>query len=114
MRWLLVIARNSSFAYKGKSPDIRLVGRELGVRYVLEGSVRKSAGRVRITGQLIEAESGRHLWAERYDRPLDDVFATQDDVTLNVVRALEPNLRAVELDRIKRKRVRLQWSSLPR
>jgi len=78
IKWLFVIARNSSFAYKGKSPDIRQVGRELGVRYVLEGSVRKAADRVRITGQLVEAESGRHFWAERYDRAMDDVFALQD------------------------------------
>ncbi len=76
---LFVIARNSSFAYKGKSPDIRQVGRELGVRYLLEGSVRKAAGRVRITGQLVEAESGRHIWAERYDRAIDDIFALQDE-----------------------------------
>jgi len=81
IKWLFVIARNSSFAYKGKSPDIRQVGRELGVRYVLEGSVRRAAGRVRITGQLIEAESGRHIWAERYDRAIDDVFALQDEIT---------------------------------
>jgi len=67
IKWLFVIARNSSFAYKGQSPDIRQVGRELGVRYVLEGSMRKSAARVRITGQLVEAETGRHIWAERYD-----------------------------------------------
>jgi TolB-like protein/class 3 adenylate cyclase/Tfp pilus assembly protein PilF len=104
IKWLFVIARNSSFAYKGRSPDIRLVGRELGVRYVLEGSVRKAAGRVRITGQLIEAESGRHLWAERYDRALDDVFALQDDMTMSVVGALEPSLRRAEIERVRRKR----------
>ena len=75
IKWLFVIARNSSFAYKGRSPDIRQVGRELGVRYLLEGSVRKAAGRVRITGQLVEAETGRHIWAERYDRAMDDIFA---------------------------------------
>ena len=75
IKWLFVIARNSSFVYKGKSIDVKQVGRELGVRYVLEGSVRKAGNRVRITGQLIEAESGAHLWAERYDRPLEDVFA---------------------------------------
>ncbi|MGH6981819.1 MAG: adenylate/guanylate cyclase domain-containing protein, partial [Stellaceae bacterium] len=79
INWLFVVARNSSFAYKGKSPDIRQVGRELGVRYVLEGSVRKGGNRVRITGQLIEVETGTHVWADRYDRPLDDVFAVQDE-----------------------------------
>jgi adenylate cyclase len=104
IKWLFVIARNSSFAYKGKSPDIRQVGRELGVRYVLEGSVRKAAGRVRITGQLVEAEPGRHIWAERYDRALDDVFALQDEITASVVGAMEPSLRQAEIERVKRKR----------
>jgi adenylate cyclase len=104
IKWLFVIARNSSFAYKGKSPDIRQVGRELGVRYVLEGSVRKAAGRVRITGQLVEAETGRHIWAERYDRALDDVFALQDEITASVVGAIEPSLRQAEIERVKRKR----------
>src|SRR5439155_6307626 len=104
IKWLFVIARNSSFAYKGKSPDIRQVGRELGVRYVLEGSVRRAAGRVRITGQLIEAETGRHIWAERYDRALDDVFALQDEITASVVGAIEPSLRRAEIERVRRKR----------
>ena len=104
IKWLFVIARNSSFAYKGKSPDIRQVGRELGVRYVLEGSVRRAAGRVRITGQLIEAESGRHIWAERYDRAIDDVFALQDEITASVVGAIEPSLRRAEIERVRRKR----------
>jgi adenylate cyclase len=104
IKWLFVIAHNSSFAYKGKSVDIRQVGREFGVRYVLEGSARLAAGRVRITGQLVEAESGRHLWAERYDRALDDVFALQDEITLSVVGAMEPSLRRAEIERIKRKR----------
>ena len=104
IKWLFVIARNSSFAYKGKSPDIRQVGRELGVRYVLEGSVRRAAGRVRITGQLVEAESGRHIWAERYDRALDDVFALQDEITASAVGAIEPSLRQAEIDRVRRKR----------
>ena len=103
IRWLFVIARNSSFSYKGKTSDIRKVGRELGVRYVLEGSVRK-AGRVRITTQLIEAETGRHLWAERYDRAIDDIFAVQDDITVSTVAAIEPNLRQAEIERVKRKR----------
>jgi adenylate cyclase len=104
IKWLFVIARNSSFAYKGKSPDIRQVGRELGVRYVLEGSVRRAAARVRITGQLVEAASGRHIWAERYDRALDDVFALQDEITANVVGAIEPSLRRAEIERVRRKR----------
>src|SRR5262249_51371499 len=84
-RQLFVIARNSTFAYKGKSPDIRQVGRELGVRYVLEGSVRKAANRVRITGQLIDAASGAHLWADRFDGAIDDIFDLQDQVTASVV-----------------------------
>jgi adenylate cyclase len=104
IKWLFVIARNSSFAYKGKSPDIRQVGRELGVRYVLEGSVRRGAGRVRITGQLVEAETARHIWAERYDRAIDDIFALQDDITLSVVGAIEPSLRQAEIERVRRKR----------
>jgi adenylate cyclase len=104
IKWLFVIARNSSFAYKGKSPDIRQVGRELGVRYVLEGSVRKAANRVRISAQLIEAQTGAHLWAERYDRTLDDIFALQDEITFSVVGAIEPSLRAAEIERVKRKR----------
>ena len=104
IKWLFVIARNSSFAYKGQSVDMKQVGRELGVRYVLEGSVRKAADRVRITGQLIEAETGRHIWAERYDRALDDIFALQDEITMSVVAAIEPSLRQAEIERVKRKR----------
>ncbi len=104
IKWLAVIARNSSFVYKGKAVDMKQVGRELGVRYVLEGSVRKVGNRVRITGQLIESATGRHLWAERYDRALDDIFELQDEITLNVVGAIEPNLRAAETERVKRKR----------
>ena len=104
IKWLFVIARNSSFVYKGRVIDVKQVGRELGVRYVLEGSVRKSANRVRITGQLIEAETGAHLWAERYDRPLDDIFTLQDEITLAVVGAMEPSLRTAEIQRVKRKR----------
>jgi adenylate cyclase len=103
IKWLFVIARNSGFAYKGKTVDIKQVGRELGVRYVLEGSVRRSGNRVRITGQLIEAETGAHLWAERYERPIDDIFAIQDEITLSVVGAIEPSLRQAEIDRTKRK-----------
>jgi adenylate cyclase len=104
IRWLFVIARNSSFAYKGRSVDMKQIGRELGVRYVLEGSVRKAANRVRITAQLIETETGAHLWAERYDRPLDDIFAVQDEITLSVIGAIEPSLRSAEVERVKRKR----------
>ena len=104
IKWLFVIARNSSFAYKGKSPDIRQVGRELGVRYVLEGSLRKLGPRVRITAQLIDASSAAHVWAERYDRPIGDIFELQDEITLNVVGAIEPSLRQAEIERAKRKR----------
>ena len=104
IKWLFVIARNSSFTYKGKAVDVRQVGRELGVRYVLEGGVRKSGNSVRITGQLIEAASGAHLWAERYDRSLSDVFALQDEITMSVVGAIEPSLRRAEIERVKRQR----------
>ncbi|TPL49820.1 winged helix-turn-helix domain-containing tetratricopeptide repeat protein [Mesorhizobium sp. B2-4-6] len=104
IRWLFVIARNSSFTYKGRAVDVKQVGRELGVRYVLEGSVRKVGNRVRITGQLIDAEDGSHLWAERYDRDLTDVFALQDEITIAVVAAIEPNLRRAEIERVRRKR----------
>ncbi len=89
---LFVIARNSSFAYKGKAPDIRQVSRELGVRFVLEGSVRRAASRVRITAQMIDGATGGHLWAERYDRDIADIFAVQDEVTRNIVRALKVQL----------------------
>src|SRR5262249_2673467 len=99
-----VIARNSSFAYKGKSVDVKQAGRELGVRYILEGSVRKASNRVRVTGQLVEAETGRHVWADRYDRTLDDIFAIQDELTMSVVAAIEPSLRQAEVERVKRKR----------
>ena len=92
LSWLFVIARHSSFVYKGRGVDVRQVGRELGVRYVLEGSVRVSGRRIRITGQLIEAESGKHIWAEKYDRVLEDLFAVQDDITERVVAAVEPHL----------------------
>lgn len=104
IKWLFVIARNSSFVYKGQAVNVQQVGRELGIRYLLEGSVRKVGSRVRITAQLIEAESAAHLWAERYDRPLDDIFALQDEITLSVVGAIEPSLRAAEIARVKRKR----------
>jgi TolB-like protein len=94
-----VIARNSSFAYKGRSPDVRQVGRELGVRYVLEGSVRKAGARVRITGQLIDAASGAHLWADRFEGDLADIFQLQDNVTASVVGIIEPRIRQAEIER---------------
>jgi adenylate cyclase len=97
--WLFVIARNSSFAYKGKSPDLRQVGRELGVRYVLEGSLRKAGSRVRITGQLIDATTGAHIWADRFDGALDDIFELQDEVASRVAGAIEPKLRQSEIER---------------
>jgi adenylate cyclase len=100
---LFVIARNSSFTYKGKAVDIKQVGRELGVRYVLEGSVRKAGGRVRISGQLIEAATDRHLWADKFDGSLADVFDLQDDVTEKVVSSIAPAMEVAEIDRVKRK-----------
>ncbi len=104
INWLSVIARNSSFIYKGKAIDIKQVGLDLRVRYLLEGSVRKTGNRVRVTVQLIDAATGVHLWVDRYDRRLDDIFALQDEIAMNVVGAIEPNLRKAELERIKRKR----------
>ncbi|MFI4947720.1 MAG: adenylate/guanylate cyclase domain-containing protein [Alphaproteobacteria bacterium] len=104
IKWLLVVARNSTFTYKGKSVDVKQVGRDLGVRYVLEGSLRKAGNQLRITTQLIEAGTGTHVWAERYDRPLGDVFELQDEITLSVVGAIEPSLRQAEIERAKRKR----------
>jgi TolB-like protein/tetratricopeptide (TPR) repeat protein len=103
MRWLFVIARNSSFTYKGRAVDLKQVGRELGVRYILEGSVRKAADRVRITGQLIDAATGAHLWAERFDGGLKDIFELQDEVTASVVSAMGPKLEQAEIERAKRK-----------
>jgi len=102
--WLFVIARNSTFTYKGRAVDVKQVGRELNVRYVLEGSVRKAADRVRVTAQLIDAVSGAHLWAERYDRKLQDIFELQDEIAMSVIGTIEPSLRKAELERIKRKR----------
>jgi adenylate cyclase len=104
IKWLFVIARNSTFIYKNRAIDVKQVGRELGVRYLLEGSVRRVGDRVRITGQLIDAVSGAHVWAERYDRKSDDIFALQDEITLSVVGAIEPSLRLAEIERVKRKR----------
>jgi TolB-like protein len=103
MRWLFVIARNSSFTYKGKAVNIRDVGRELGVRYVLEGSVRKAANRVRITAQLIDAGSGAQLWADRFDGTLEDIFDLHDRVAMEIAGAVEPNLREAEIHRSLRK-----------
>jgi TolB-like protein len=102
-RNLFVIARNSSFTYKGRAVDVKQVGRELGVRYVLEGSVRKAAGKVRITGQLIDAATGSHLWADRFDGSVDDIFELQDQVTSSVVNAIAPKLEQAEIERAKRK-----------
>ncbi len=96
LRWFFVIARNSSFAYRGKAVDVKRAARELGVRYVLEGSVRKGGNRVRITAQLIDAATGNHLWADRYDGDLSDVFALQDEITRKVVAAIEPRLLEAE------------------
>ena len=104
IRWLFVIARNSSFTYKGRAVDVKRVGRELGVRYVLEGSVRKAGNRVRITGQLIDAETGAHLWADRFDGSLEDVFELQDEVAISVAGVIEPTLRQTEIERARRKR----------
>jgi len=103
-KWLFVIARNSSFTFKGKAADIKEVGRRLGVRYVLEGSVRKAAGRVRITGQLIDAVTGAHIWADRFERDLTDVFALQDEVTVAVVSAIQPKLLQTEIALATRRR----------
>src|SRR6516165_4734500 len=102
--WLFVIARNSSFTYKGRAVDVKQVARELGVRYVLEGSVRKGGNKVRITGQLIDAASGAHIWADRFDDALDDIFELQDQVASGVVGAIEPKLRSAEIERAIRKR----------
>jgi TolB-like protein len=102
-RHLFVIARNSSFTYKGRAVDVKQIGRELGVRYVLEGSVRKAANRVRITGQLIDAATGNHLWADRFDGPLEDVFDLQDQVTASVVGAITPTLEQAEIERAAHK-----------
>jgi TolB-like protein len=103
IRWLFVIARNSSFAYKGRAVDIKQVGRDLGVRYVLEGSIRKFGNRIRVTGQLIDASSGIHLWADRFESSLEDLFELQDQMTTSVVGAIAPQLERAEMDRVSRK-----------
>jgi len=103
-KWLFVIARNSSFTFKGKAVDIKEVGRRLGVRYVLEGSVRKASGKVRITGQLIDAVSGAHIWADRFERDLADIFALQDEVTFAIVSAIQPKLLRTEIEMATQRR----------
>jgi adenylate cyclase len=115
-RWLFVIARNSSFTYKGHAVDIKQIGRELGVRYVLEGSVRKAGNRLRITGQLVEAATGNHLWAERYDRALEDIFAVQDEITHSIIGAIAPGILAAEIQRSQGKETAElgQWERLMR
>ena len=101
---LFVIARNSTFTYKSKSVDVRQIGKELGVRYVLEGSIRRTANRVRVTGQLVDALTGKHIWAERYDRTLEDVFAVQEEVTQSIVTAIAPQIEASEREKTRRRR----------
>jgi TolB-like protein/Tfp pilus assembly protein PilF len=103
MRWLFVIAPNSSFTYKGRAVDVKQVGRELGVRYVLEGSVRKAGGKLRIAGQLIDAATGAHFWADRFEGTLENIFDLQDQVTTSVVGAIAPKLEQAEIERAKRK-----------
>ncbi|WFU18617.1 winged helix-turn-helix domain-containing protein [Bradyrhizobium sp. CB3481] len=103
-KWLFVIARNSSFTLKGKAVDVKEVGRRLGVRYILEGSVRKAAGKVRITGQLIDAVTGAHIWADRFERDLIDVFALQDEVAVAVVSAIQPRIIQTEIAMTARRR----------
>ena len=103
-KWLFVIARNSSFTYKGKAVNVKQIGHELGVRYVLEGSVRKASGKVRIAGQLIDAVTGTHIWADRFERDLTDVFALQDEVTVAVVSAIQPKLLQTEIAMAARRR----------
>jgi TolB-like protein len=104
IKWLFVIARNSSAVYKGKAVDVRQIGRELGVRYLLEGSVRKAGARLRITAQLVEAETGAHVWADKFDGALEDVFDLQDQITDRVVGIIEPSVRRSEIERSRRKR----------
>ncbi|HSU98515.1 MAG TPA: transcriptional regulator, partial [Roseiarcus sp.] len=104
IKWFFVIARNSTFVYKGRAVDVRQAGRELGVRYFVEGGVRKSGSRLRVTAQLVEAETGAHLWAEKFDGKLTDVFDFQDRITDSVVGIVEPSVRKVEIDRSRRKR----------
>lgn len=104
IKWLFVISRNSTFIYKGKPVDVKEVGRNLGVRYVLQGSVRRSGKHVRVTGQLVETETAAHVWADRYDGTLEDIFALQDEMTMSVIGAVEPTLRKAEVERARRQR----------
>ena len=104
IKWLFVIARSSTFIYKDRAVDAKQVGRELGVRYVLEGSVRRASGSVRVTGRMIDALSGAHVWAERYDRSSEDIFALQDEIALSAVGAIAPSVRKAEIERVRRKR----------
>jgi adenylate cyclase len=106
VRWFFVIARNSSFTYKGRAVDVKQVGRELGVRYILEGSVRRAGERVRITAKLVETETGAHIWGDRFDGVIENIFELQDEITVSVVGAIEPQLRDAELNRAKRQRPR--------
>ena len=104
IKWLFVVARSSTFTYKAAALDVKRVGRELGVRYLVQGSVRKDGSRIRVSAHMIDAESAGQLWSERFDRSLEDVFAVQDEIALNVVGAIEPSLRRAEGERVKRKR----------
>jgi TolB-like protein len=104
IKWLFVIARNSTLPYKGRAVDVKQIGRELGVRYILEGSVRKAGDSVRVTGQMIDASTGAHVWAERYDRSSKDIFALQDEIALSAVGAIAPSVRKAEIERVRRKR----------
>jgi TolB-like protein len=104
INWLFVIARNSTFIYKGRAVDVKQVSRELGVRYVLEGTVRKAGDNVRVSGQMIDASTGAHVWAERYDRRSNDIFALQDEIALSAVGAIAPSVRKAEIERVRRKR----------
>jgi TolB-like protein/tetratricopeptide (TPR) repeat protein len=104
VKWMFVIARSSTFTYKGRAVDVKRVGAELGVRYVLEGTVRKAVDRVRVTVQLVIAASGAHVWAERYDRSLGDIFTLQDEIAMSVVGAIEPSVRQAEVERVTRQR----------
>lgn len=104
IKWLFVISRSSSAVYKGRSVDVRDVGRDLAVRYVLEGSVQRAGNQVRVTGQLVETETGTQVWAERYEGTVESIFALQDEMTMHVIAALEPTLRKAEIDRARRRR----------
>ena len=109
-----VIARNSAFSYKGKSPDVRQIGRELNVRYVLEGSMQRGGNRLRVNVQLIDAETGNHLWAERFDKPVADLFEMQDEIVSRLANTLNAQLIAAEARRAERRRIPIQWTSISR